>query len=62
MAQRTATTTTHYPIKFYSVEYAGSSTTTGTSMAREWTNIILWLAASVVFLFLSVTVFLPIIH
>jgi RHS repeat-associated protein len=33
MAQVTPTTTTHYPNKFYSVEYAGVSTTTGTSTA-----------------------------
>jgi YD repeat-containing protein len=33
MAQITPTTTTHYPSKFYSVEYAGVSTTTGTSAA-----------------------------
>jgi YD repeat-containing protein len=31
MAQITPTTTTQYPSKFYSVEYAGVSTTTGTS-------------------------------
>jgi hypothetical protein len=33
MAQITPTTTAHYPTKFYSVEYAGPSTTTGTSTA-----------------------------
>jgi hypothetical protein len=33
MAQITPITTTHYPTKFHSVEYAGSSTTTGTSTA-----------------------------
>jgi hypothetical protein len=33
VAQMTPTTTSHYPTKFYSVEYAGVSTTTGTSTA-----------------------------
>jgi hypothetical protein len=36
MAQITPTTTNHYPNKFYSVEYAGSSTTTGTSTSYIW--------------------------
>jgi RHS repeat-associated protein len=31
MAQMTPTTTTHYPTKFYSIEYQGVSTTTATS-------------------------------
>jgi len=29
---------------------------------RDWTDILLWLVAGVVFLFLSVSVFLPAIH
>ena len=33
----------------------------GSRALGEWINIILWLAASVVFLILSVTVFLPVI-
>jgi hypothetical protein len=33
--QTSTTTTTHYPNKFYSVEYAGLSTTTGTQQARR---------------------------
>ena len=36
MAQRTSTTTSHYPNKFYSIDYAGSSTTTATSTAYIW--------------------------
>ena len=36
VAQITPTTTTHYPTKFYSVEYQGVSTTTGTSTACIW--------------------------
>ena len=34
--QTSTTTTTHYPSKFYSVEYAGVSTTTGTSTSHIW--------------------------
>ena len=34
----------------------------GSRVLREWTNIILWLAASAVFFFLSLVVFLPVIH
>ena len=36
MAQRTSTTTSHYPNKFYSIDYAGTSTTTATSTAYIW--------------------------
>ena len=34
----------------------------GSRVLREWTNIILWLAASAVFFFLSLVVFLPVIR
>jgi RHS repeat-associated protein len=36
MAQRTASTTSHYPNKFYSIDYAANSTTTATSTSYIW--------------------------
>jgi YD repeat-containing protein len=36
MAQRTSTTTSHYPNKFYSIDYAVNSTTTATSTSYIW--------------------------
>ena len=36
MVQRTSSTTSHYPNKFYSIDYAGTSTTTATSTSYIW--------------------------